>query len=278
MSRAQQQLCRDVPLLVLLRGVEIVLRRAEIRAGILPVAVEEQLVELVRQIVVVGDVAARARDRIVLVQAPHEAARGLAQPQRQRVGLGRVVRHQDVDEIVKAAFLDGQRAGHIGLRHEQPGLQQQLPVERRVVQPDRRRGAGRALEHMPPAGGVDDAEPADTDEAGEHRRKQHGPVISGKLIRRDKSPQPNGARQTWGGPGGAALTEAGHGPRNEVCRDASNAGMAAGDVGAGPARFSVAGSGMAGVAASIFTPTREEADARRQPHHRSRNHSRRLCR
>ena len=174
-SRAQQQLCRDVALLVLLRGVEIVLGRPEIRTGILPVVVEEQLIELVRQIVVVGDVAARARDRVVLVQAPHEAAGGLAQPQRQRVGLGRVVRHQDVDEIVEgAAFLDGQRAGHKGLRNEQPGLQQQFPMERRVVQPDGRRGAWRALEHMPPAGGIDDAEPADADEAGEHRRKQHG--------------------------------------------------------------------------------------------------------
>jgi hypothetical protein len=42
---------------------------------------------------------------------------------------------------------------------------------------------------MPPAGGVDDAEPADTDEAGEHRRKQHGPVLSDKLSGGNKTPQ-----------------------------------------------------------------------------------------
>ena len=69
LSRPEQQLRRDVALLVLLRGVDVVVRRAEIGAGILPVAIEKQLVELVRQIVMMRHVAPRPRHRVVLVHA-----------------------------------------------------------------------------------------------------------------------------------------------------------------------------------------------------------------
>ena len=161
-----------------------------------------------------GDVAARARHRIILVQPAHHAPSGLTQPQWQRVDLRRVVRRQDVDEIVKGALLDGQRARHIGLRHEDPGLQEELPVKPGIVQPDRCRGAGRPLEHMPLAGRVDDAEPTDADETGEHGSEQHTQILSGKLVKGNKTLKAEWRptdRSQRGGRADGALTEAGHG-------------------------------------------------------------------
>src|SRR5260370_425075 len=104
-----------------------------------------------------------------------------------------------------------------------PAPRRPPPVEAPVVPPDCRRGAGRALEHMPLAGGVDDAEPADTDEAGDQGREQHGPIISGKLCNKNKtqSRMADDRRRS----GDAALTERGHGPRNGLpprCHEAAS--------------------------------------------------------
>src|SRR5437667_148390 len=71
------------------------------------ITVEDRFVELVRQVIVVRDIAPRPRHRVVMVQTADQATGSLAQPQRQGVGLRRVVRHQEVDEVVEAAFLDG---------------------------------------------------------------------------------------------------------------------------------------------------------------------------
>ena len=52
----------------------------EIGAGILPVAVEEEVVELARQIVMVGDVVLGLADRIVLVDALDQLAHANRRP------------------------------------------------------------------------------------------------------------------------------------------------------------------------------------------------------
>jgi hypothetical protein len=94
-----------VPFLVFLRGFEIVLGTAEISAGILPVAVEKQLVELIRQIVMMGNVAPRAPHRVELIDPPYQQRRGAAQPH-QLMGVGHVIGDQQVEEVIEAAFLD----------------------------------------------------------------------------------------------------------------------------------------------------------------------------
>ena len=86
LPRAQQQLGRDMPLLVGLRCLEVVLRRLEIGAGILAVAVEEQFVELVGQIVMVLDVAPRAVNRVVLMDRAENPARDIAEPHQAAAG------------------------------------------------------------------------------------------------------------------------------------------------------------------------------------------------
>jgi hypothetical protein len=50
----------------------------------------------------------------------------------QRFGEGR----EQVDQVIKAAFLDRQRPIHISLGQEEPRPDEELPVQCRVVQPD----------------------------------------------------------------------------------------------------------------------------------------------
>ena len=68
LSRAYLQLGRYVSLLVELGAVKVVAAVIEVGAGILTVLVEEQLVQLVRQVIMVGCVLPGARYRIVLTQ------------------------------------------------------------------------------------------------------------------------------------------------------------------------------------------------------------------
>src|SRR3546814_10336981 len=68
----EQQLGRQVPLLVRLRLIQALLAAAEVGAGILAVGVEEEVVELAGKVVVVGDVLLRLADRIILLQARSE--------------------------------------------------------------------------------------------------------------------------------------------------------------------------------------------------------------
>jgi hypothetical protein len=65
----EQELRGDVALLVVLRLVQVVVGRGEIAAGILSVPVQEEVVELAREIVMMCDVALGPADRIVLLQA-----------------------------------------------------------------------------------------------------------------------------------------------------------------------------------------------------------------
>ena len=76
MPRLDQQLGSNMPLLVELRGVEVVGAVAEVGAGILPVLIEERCVEFFRQVVVMGDVAAGTPERVVLME-PTQGTEGI---------------------------------------------------------------------------------------------------------------------------------------------------------------------------------------------------------
>ena len=71
------ELGRDVALLGELRRIEVVVLGLEVAAGILPVAIEEQVVDGAIDVVVVGHVAPRAARRIELQHAPDEIAGGV---------------------------------------------------------------------------------------------------------------------------------------------------------------------------------------------------------
>ena len=67
--------------MTLLRGLRVFerfIRIVEIGAGILPVGIEEEIIERVGQVVVMGDVLARAPQRIVLLEHAQAAADEIA--------------------------------------------------------------------------------------------------------------------------------------------------------------------------------------------------------
>ena len=60
---------------------------------------------------------------------------------------------EEIEQIVEAALLDRQRPVHIGFAEIEARSRGELPVQRRIVQPDRDARAGRAGEAVerPPA-------------------------------------------------------------------------------------------------------------------------------
>ena len=133
-----------------------------IGAGVLALAVEEQAVHLIRQVVVMGDVALRAPAVVQSVEASFQAAPMTERaPERAQPG-GAEIAAEQVEEIVeRRAVLDGERAVHPGFAGMQAGIECQFPVQLGVVQPDRDGRCRPGAEDVAPAGGIDDREPSD---------------------------------------------------------------------------------------------------------------------
>ena len=86
----------------------------EVSARVLPVFVEEQIVKVVGQVVMMGDVALRLADGIVLLEATKYAAHIADEGVKGMVlDMFNVLRRQ-IDKIVQRAALDRQRTLHIG--------------------------------------------------------------------------------------------------------------------------------------------------------------------
>ena len=142
----------------------------EIGAGILQVAVEEEFVERLADVVMVVDVVARPADLVddaaVVDQLPQEAVELAASARRGRKGpVGRD--HQHVEEFAQRAFLDGQPAIGIGLSDGNARLQRELPADLVVMEPDRHRRSGsRLAERLGLAVGTDHGEVAVADDPG----------------------------------------------------------------------------------------------------------------
>ena len=109
-----------MPLLVELRLIEIVVLAMKIGAGILAVAIEEQLIELIRQVIVMRHVAPRSGVRVVLMQAAQQPI-GSVQPSRQHPVRHRLdIELQQIDQIVEAALFEGQGSVDKSLRQVEP--------------------------------------------------------------------------------------------------------------------------------------------------------------
>ena len=120
--RLEAELGGDMGLLVELRLVDVVRRIGEVAAAILQVGVEEELVEVVADIVVMGDVAQRRRLPVERAQQVSDPA-ALAQ---ERIGavavLPAVAAADDVDEVEYLALFDDQPAVHEGFGGAQAGV------------------------------------------------------------------------------------------------------------------------------------------------------------
>src|SRR6202000_2613896 len=106
----QQQLGGDVPALVELGGVDVVVGAEKIGAGILPIVVEEEVVKLVRQIVVMRHVLSRADDRVVLVQSPHDSSHAVYRAPHRGTVHQLVVAGEQLDQRIDVAAFERQRA------------------------------------------------------------------------------------------------------------------------------------------------------------------------
>ena len=160
LPRLQQQLGGDMALLVGLRLLDGLIGREEVGAGILPVGVEEKIVERVREVVVMRHVLARAVQGIVLLEDAEGAAETIIKRCQQRARRQVHVLGDEVEEIVDARILDRQLAVHEGLAEIKARVEEQLAPERRLVQPHGHCGAGLAGEAVDGPAGINHAKRA----------------------------------------------------------------------------------------------------------------------
>ena len=124
MAGRDQELCREVALLGQLGVVERLVLRLEIGAAVLPVGVEKQRVETPVEIVVVRNVAPRARTRIELLQAPTQIAQQPLRPRPARWPAADAAVAENGKQVCDRALLDPQVAVHIGLAELELGIEQ----------------------------------------------------------------------------------------------------------------------------------------------------------
>ena len=121
---------------VRLRLFERIARIVEIGAGILPVGIEEEVIERVRQVVVMGDVLARFPKRIVLPEDAQPAADDIAEFEDRMRRRKRHVTADQLEQIVDARILDGEAAVHEGLAELQRRVQEELAHHRAIMETD----------------------------------------------------------------------------------------------------------------------------------------------
>ena len=116
----------DVALFLRLGALQIVAGVHEVGAGVLAVAVQEEVVELAREIVVMRDVLARLADGVVLLKVPALAqhlVRGLGDRMALQV---RVVLHGQFHEVAQVSVLHAPIAVHVAFGDGEHGVGEQL--------------------------------------------------------------------------------------------------------------------------------------------------------
>ena len=154
-SGLQQQFPGDMRLLGSLRFLQAHLGLPEIGAGILPVFVEEEIVERRRQVIMMRHVLPRAMGRVPLVEAASCPPRGLRRPAPPQMTRTFHVHGQEGQKPAQVVIAYGQAAIHIALAQGHIGGQHQLAGQVGVVKPQRHRravgariGPGRAIREL----------------------------------------------------------------------------------------------------------------------------------
>src|SRR5471030_2275036 len=156
-------------LLVELGLLERLVAILEVGAGILPVAIEEEIVELSVEIVVMRHVALRPANRIVLLDDADQARPEVRQLDEGRRFELRHVATEQIEQVVDVAILDGERAVHEGLAEGEAWAKHEAKGRPAVMNPHGDRGAGtRALHEMRPTGRIDDCQLAFPQYAGKN--------------------------------------------------------------------------------------------------------------
>ena len=136
LARLQQQLVGDVALLSLLGPFKCIVRILEIGAAVLPILVQEQFVEFIRQVVVVLDVGARSTDRIVLGNAPSQLPCGGQELMEPRTAGRLHVDHHQFEKPGQVVLFDYKTLIHVAFAHRQCRLDAERPKRPAVRYPD----------------------------------------------------------------------------------------------------------------------------------------------
>src|ERR1700674_3623766 len=132
-ARLKVELGGDQPELVHLRLLEALAVVEEIRAGILHALIEKQPVEIVAEIVVVGDVSLRLANAVRLLEAL-QPARDAPQHLLQGIGAEREpVDREQREEVAERRVLEAHPPVHIGLARMQLRIEEELGIERAVA-------------------------------------------------------------------------------------------------------------------------------------------------
>ena len=134
--RLDEQLGRNQPLLGQLRFLQRAVGPLEVGAAVLLVGIEEQLVEPTVEIVVVGDVAARAPGIVAADDAARKEAAACRACAQEASALRLGVAQHELEEIVDGAALDDEAAVHEQLAQAQLGIDDRGALGTRIHEAD----------------------------------------------------------------------------------------------------------------------------------------------
>ena len=126
LPRFQGELGGDMRHLLHLRLFQAVIRRLVIGAGILPVLIKEQVIEVIAQVIMMGDILERAAFRVELVEEPVKAIGEIAKTDEQVALSPADIAGEEVQQIVDIAVLQRELPVHIGFAEIQLGEEGKL--------------------------------------------------------------------------------------------------------------------------------------------------------
>ncbi|WP_227370387.1 MULTISPECIES: hypothetical protein [Halomonadaceae] len=125
-----------------------------------------------------GDIRARAAERIVLLQITQGPAEPPPHPLNRMAIESLAVGGAELEQVAQAPLLHGQGPVHVGLAQIQIGVHDQFAIERPVVEPHRDRGRATRPETLPPPGRRYHRELSDPNDAAEKCRQHHGSLLA----------------------------------------------------------------------------------------------------
>jgi hypothetical protein len=153
----EEQLGGDVVLLGALRRLETFPARRMVGARVLPLAVEEQRVELAGKVVVVRHVPRRPAARVALVDQAQEPARHCYPRRGVPPGEAAVdVVRREQEQFGDVALLEDDAPVHVAFAEGEARPEHELQLQPAVQEPHRHAPARRPAEAAAPPAGVDD--------------------------------------------------------------------------------------------------------------------------
>ena len=149
--RLDQELGGEVPLLGQLRVFKRLIGMLEIGAGILPVRVEEQLVQPPVEIVMMRDIGLRASRQVAMTEDPQLRSDMVDDTGDERMRAVLCLPQQHRHEIVERAMFDKEAAVHVKLAKPCIGIDQKGPLRAIVGKADADRLAGTVAECQRPS-------------------------------------------------------------------------------------------------------------------------------